>query len=107
MEISTSINYKLIYTDLISKKFPEKQSDFQRILSKKSLNEFDVLQISRQLSSGDEADLYNGKHKSYCKNTILKILDFQKKNCLNNSELANHFNLSRNTVARWKKIFQV
>ncbi len=105
MAISSSINYKLIYTDLLSKKFPEKQAEFKEILSKKMLNELDVLFISRQLAAVEEPDLYNGKYKSYCKTTILKILDYQKKNRLNNSELANHFRISRNTIGRWRKLF--
>ena len=52
-----------------------------------------------------ETQAENQKHRSYSKSDILKILDYQKKNNLNNSQLANHFSLSRNTVAKWKRMF--
>ncbi len=105
MENSTSINYKGIFCDLLAKKYPEKLSEFQKILNKDSLNELDVLAISKRLSESKETDSENGKYKSYCKSTILKILDYQKKNKLNNTQLANHFSLSQNTIAKWKKMF--
>ena len=47
------------------------------------------------------------KFRSYKKSDILNILDYQKENGLNNSQLANHFRLSRNTVSKWKKLFLV
>lgn len=105
METSTSINYKSIFCDLLAKKHPEKLSEFQNILNKDSLNELDVLAISKRLSESKETDSENGKYKSYRKSTILKILDYQRKNKLNNSQLANHFSLSRNTIAKCKKMF--
>ena len=100
-----SPNYKNIYCDLLAKKYPEKLPDFQNILNKDVLNELDILAISKQLSASKETDSENGKYKSYSKSTILKILDYQKKNKLNNVQLANHFSLSRNTIAKWKKVF--
>lgn len=47
----------------------------------------------------------NKKHRSYSKSDIIKILNHQKKNQLNNSQLARHFGLSRNTVTKWKRLF--
>lgn len=107
MENSTLINYKSIFCDLLAKKHPEKLSEFQNFLSKNSLSELDVIMLSKKLSIYQKANLENGKHRSYCKNTILQILNYQKKHELNNSQLANHFRLSRNTVAKWKRLFQV
>jgi len=51
-----------------------------------------------------ENELCNPKHHSYSKNDIIQILEYQKKNKLNNSQLANHFKLSRNTITKWKRI---
>lgn len=45
------------------------------------------------------------RHHSYDLASIIDILEYQKKNQLNNIQLANHFKLSRNTVAKWKKSF--
>ena len=47
------------------------------------------------------------KFKSYDRQTIFEILDYQKKYKLNNSQLARHFKLSRNTITKWKRIFLV
>lgn len=103
---TTTINYKTIFQDLLSIKYPERLSEFQKILNKNSLNELDILTICKKLSACKEVKKENGKYRAYSKPTILKILDYQKKNQLNNSQLAIHFKLSRNTVAKWKKLFQ-
>ncbi len=103
MENSTPVNYKSIYCDLLAKKYPEKLAEFQQILNKDSLNELDILKMSKRISDSSA----NGKHKSYNKSTILIILDYQKSNKLNNSELSRRFDISRNTIAKWKKLFQI
>lgn len=45
------------------------------------------------------------KHYAYLKSDIIEILNFQKKHCLNDVQLAKHFKISRNSIANWKKIF--
>ncbi|KMQ63508.1 transposase [Chryseobacterium sp. BLS98] len=102
-------NYKLIYMDIISKKYPEKKDRCMYILKKNNLSEFDVLKLNAIIFGTDSEDsrIHNQKYKSYSKNTILGILRYQKNNNMNNSETANHFKLSRNTVTKWKKIFIV
>ncbi len=105
MKSLVSVNYKGIYRDLITKKFPEKLPEFQYFFNKESLTELDVLQISKRLSVANKISTQKYQHKAYSKSTILKILDYQKKNRLSNSQLANHFEISRNTVTKWKKIF--
>ena len=101
------INYKTLYTDILNDLYPSKISFCQEILDKKVLTVLDILELN-QFIFGDEFkknDEINQKFKSYSRRDILLILDYQKKHNLNNSQLANHFNLSRNTVAKWKKIF--
>lgn len=101
--IGNSPDYKLIYQDMISKKYPDKVLLCGSFFSKDSFSTLDILKIN-QFLFGASKD-FDQKHRSYDKNSILEILDYQKKNQLNNSQLANHFKISRNTVIKWKKIF--
>ncbi|MGL5235460.1 MAG: helix-turn-helix domain-containing protein [Empedobacter falsenii] len=101
------VNYKILYTDIINDLYPTKLSLCQKILERKSLTILDIFELN-QIIFGQEHKInsvLNQKFKSYSKHDILFILDYQKQNRLNNSQLANHFNLSRNTVAKWKKLF--
>ncbi|MDM1071450.1 helix-turn-helix domain-containing protein [Empedobacter brevis] len=101
------INYKTLYTDILNDLYPSKISVCQEILDKKSLTVLDILELN-QFIFGDEHKKnieVNQKFKSYSRQDILLILDYQKKHQLNNAQLAHHFKLSRNTVTKWKKIF--
>ncbi|GEM53153.1 hypothetical protein [Empedobacter brevis] len=105
--MNTRINYKTLYTDIINEIYPDKFSICQGILNKKKISILDILELNK-LIFGEEHhqnQVLNQKFRSYSKEDILLILDYQKKYKLNNSQLANHFKLSRNTVAKWKKIF--
>lgn len=97
-------NYKRIYTDILKKKFPEKITVCSSILAKEKLSVLDVIKLNNMMF-GCEMDSENQKHRAYDVNTIYEILDYQKKHHLNNVQLSLHFKLSRNTVAKWKKIF--
>lgn len=106
--ISSSVpNYKLIYTDMINMKYPEKIEVCKPYLIKEKLSELDIIKLNELIICKQEnnSKSENQKFRSYNVDTIINILDFQKKNRLNNSELAKHFKLSRNTVAKWKKMF--
>ena len=100
-------NYKNIYLDIISKKFPSKTDTYEKILSKKILSNYDVIVLNNELFSTAENQTENQKLKSYTKETILKILEYQKAKKLNVTELARHFSISRNTIAKWRKIYIV
>lgn len=99
-------NYRKIYEDMIRIKFPDKLGDYQGVLSKKELSALDVIKLNASLfgTFREEVNI-NGRHRSYSRSDIFEILDYQKKRRLNNSQLALHFGLSRNTVAHWKKIY--
>ena len=105
--MKNEINYKTLYTDIINDLYPDKLLQCQEILNKKTLSIFNVLELNKlifgELNQNNNG--FNQRLKSYSKKDILLILDYQKKHGLNNSQLANHFNLSRNTVAKWKKMF--
>ena len=100
-------NYKNIYLDIITKKFPSKKDTYKKILSKNTLTDYDVIVLNNELFPNAKNQTENQKLKSYTKETILKILDYQKAKKLNVTELARHFSISRNTIAKWRKIYIV
>lgn len=103
-------NYKLIYTDIINEKYPEK-IDNQRIASKidNLSTVMDILELNKLIFGETHLPTAykNQRLRSYDENSVLKILDYQKKNKLNNTQVANHFKMSRNTLAKWKNIYKV
>lgn len=102
-------DYKKIFNDLINIKYPEKKERCNHLLSKNSLSTLDIIEIGQILfnKTSKENFAFNQKHRSYDTSTIIKILKYQKEKNLNNIELARHFNLSRNTVTKWKNRFLV
>ncbi|MDR6919880.1 MULTISPECIES: helix-turn-helix domain-containing protein [Chryseobacterium] len=106
---NTSPDYKTIYRDILHQKFPDKIEECLPLLDKKCLSAVDILSLNQKIFGNldKESEQFNQKQHSYKKSDILQILDYQKKYQLNNSQLANHFKLSRNTVTKWRKIFLV
>ncbi|TZF93770.1 helix-turn-helix domain-containing protein [Chryseobacterium panacisoli] len=109
MKKSELPNYKLIYTDIIIKHYPEKEPGCKIILEKKELSVLDVIKLNELIfgNTDKETSIRNQKHRAYNESTIRDILNYQKNNKLNNFQLANHFKLSRNTVAKWRKDFPI
>lgn len=103
-----SPNYQQIYLDIIAEKYPEKMYDSK--INEKVYNLVTILDI---ISLNDlifekrnlNIENHNQKLRSYDKKSILAILDYQKKNNLNNSQLSKHYKLSRNSISKWKKMF--
>lgn len=102
-------DYKSIYFDILHKKFPQKIKECSSLLQKETLFAIDIIELNKKIFGPADKKIQseNQKHRSYTKSDILKILDYQKKHKLNNTQLANHFKLSRNTVAKWKKIYSI
>lgn len=102
-------NYRAIYTDIVNNKFPHKRSKFQFYLDKENWSTIDIIKLNQEIFGVNDKVLtsFNQTLRSYKKEDIIRILDFQKKNHLNNSQVASHFNMSRNTVAKWKKMFLI
>lgn len=102
-------DYKIIYKDILTKKYPHKIKECASLLQKRNLSAIDIIGLNKKIFGifDKETESANQKHRSYSKFDILKILDYQKKHKLNNSQLANHFKLSRNTVAKWRRLFQI
>ncbi|QES93950.1 helix-turn-helix domain-containing protein [Empedobacter brevis] len=97
-------DYKQIYIDIVEMKFPEKRLECIKILEKEKLSALDVLHLN-QIIFGKITLSKRQKYRAYNKTDIMKILDFQKKHKLNNTQVALHFHLSRNTISKWKKLF--
>lgn len=97
-------DYRKIYSDMISTKYPEKTDICQDTLDKQTISAMDIIHLHNLLFKGKDEETFNfnQKLKSYDYETIGSILDYQRKHNLNNTQLAKHFKLSRNTVARWK-----
>jgi len=99
-------NYKRIFEDIISRKCPEKYSLCEHLLNKDEISAMDVLKLNDIVFGKNKySESYNQKHKSYDSETINKILDYQKEYNLSNVAVSKHFNLSRSTVSKWRKIF--
>lgn len=97
-------DYRQIYMDILHKKFTEKTEELEILLEKEKFSEIEIIELNTRIF-GKTSEVDNGRHKSYSKSAVFKILDYQKKHQLNNSQLAIHFKLSRNTIAKWKKFF--
>ncbi len=100
-------DYKQIYTDILLKKYPHKMEQCTAILNKNNLRALDIMELNKKIFGIPDKENFefNQRHRSYSKSDIFRILDYQKRHRLNNSQLANHFSLSRNTVTKWKKLF--
>lgn len=98
-------DYTRIFKDMIAQKFPERTKEFQNYLKKENLSIMEVIDFNDKIFGLKDKKtlIFDQKHKTYDQETILQILSYQKREQLNNVQLANHFNLSRNTVTRWKK----
>jgi DNA-binding transcriptional regulator YiaG len=99
-------NYKRIFEDIISRKCPEKYSLCAHILNKDEISAMDVLKLNDIVfDKNSNSEGTNQKHKSYDSETISKVLNYQKENNLSNVAVSKHFNVSRSTVSKWRKIF--
>lgn len=107
MKKNTKPNYKRIYSDIIDQKFPHKKAECQKLLNKKNLSSIDILKLNKKVFgfTDQELEKESQKHRSYNTADILNILDYQKNHKMNNHQVARHFGTSRNTIAKWKKIF--
>lgn len=100
-------DYKKIFIDILNMKFPARLPEFQYLLDKDELSVLDVIEVNQKIFNLNTTTDNNQKLKSYDEITILEILNYQRKNKLNNRQLASQFKLSRNTITKWKKLFKI
>ncbi|MGK6342300.1 helix-turn-helix domain-containing protein [Chryseobacterium sp. DT-3] len=102
-------DFKQIYTDIITEKFPEKINDPSIISKLDSLSTaIDILKFNRLIFGQAEyaIEFKSQRLRSYDESSIREILNYQSKNRLTNTQTANHFKTSRNTIAKWKSIYE-
>jgi len=109
MNTHTKPDYKTLYSDILSQiNTSSKEQCMSLLQSKKQLSTLDIIELNQKIfGANNESKKHNQKYKSYTKQSILKILDFQKTHRLNNTQVALHYNVSRNTIAKWKKLFLI
>lgn len=102
-------DFKLIYTDIINEKFPDKMNDPVIRSKLDTLNTaVDILKFNILVFGESEYTILSKSQRlrSYDEASIREILDYQSKNKLTNTETGNHFKISRNTIAKWKSFFK-
>lgn len=100
--------YHKLYADMIRDKYPDKEMLCSKFLQKEIWTALDVIQVNDILfgSSKQKSDVrMDMMHRSYDKQSILYILEYQQKNKLNNNQIADKYGLSRNTIGKWRKLF--
>lgn len=77
------------------------------MLDKEIKNSLELISFNNLIFNHQEKDImaFNQKLRSYDEVSIKKIMEYQKINKLNNQQVANQFRISRNTIAKWKKLF--
>lgn len=93
-------NYQKIYEDLIKFKGLE-----GNITVPKLERSIDIIKFNKLIAKQQGNEVVTQQAKSYDEDSILELLHYQIKYGMSNTQLALEFKLSRNTVARWKKIY--
>lgn len=100
--------YYKLYADMIKDKYPEKKEQCIGYLERTDWTALDVISINNILfgKGQDRTDIaIDMKHRSYDPDSIHKILNDQQKSKMTNKEIAYKYGLSRNTIAKWKRLF--
>ncbi|CAA7194062.1 helix-turn-helix domain-containing protein [Chryseobacterium potabilaquae] len=107
--MKSTINYKRIFSDILDQKYPEKKEICKDLLNKEILSTIDIIDLNKRIfdTVDEKTESFNQNHKAYNQSSVLYILDYQKQNRLNNSQVAKHFKLSRYTLRKWKKRYLV
>lgn len=100
-------DYNRIYLDLINRKFPDRRKELIPLLDKEIKNSLELITLNNLIFNYQKKDVmaFNQRLRSYDEISIKKILKYQKMNQLTNQQVANQFKISRNTIAKWKKLF--
>ncbi|MCT2409130.1 helix-turn-helix domain-containing protein [Chryseobacterium antibioticum] len=95
-------NYQKIYEDLIKFKGLEDHMTVPKL--ERSI---DIIKFNKLISKQTVNEIVTQQGRSYDEDSILELLHYQIKYEMSNTQLALEFKLSRNTVARWKKIYNI
>ncbi|MDN4011907.1 helix-turn-helix domain-containing protein [Chryseobacterium gambrini] len=102
-----SPDYKRIYTDILEMRYRNKKDKCEALLNKPRLSVMDILELEKRIFDEKEItdEKENKKFRAYDDEAILQILRYQKNNNMNNNDTAAYFKVSRNSVAKWKRLF--
>jgi response regulator of citrate/malate metabolism len=99
-------NYSKIYHDLLQSEYPEKLKDVKVTELLQNLNTSDeVIKFNEKLFKQSKESLENNqKLRTYDRETMLKILMYQKQHGFSSNYISKKYKISRTTIAKWKKI---
>nr|WP_314494391.1 helix-turn-helix domain-containing protein [uncultured Chryseobacterium sp.] len=99
-------NYSKIYHDLLLAEYPEKLQDTKVKQLLKNLNTSDeVIRFNEKIFKQSKESLENNqKLRTYDRETMLKILNYQKQHGFSSNYISKKYKISRTTIAKWKKI---
>ena len=104
--ISERPDFERIYRELAEKKNISKP--LGHLFSEQKIwDSLDVIDTNQYLFENSLKDVqkFNQRLRSYDESSIKKILKYQQKHKLNNSQVMLKFKISRNTISKWKKLF--
>ncbi|MDN3706109.1 helix-turn-helix domain-containing protein [Myroides ceti] len=99
-------NYKHIYKEMLKKYGIKADADIQKVLKKKQLNSLDVIFLNQKVVTKQplcDRKNRNTQLRSYDKESIDYILNYQELHKMTIADVAKKFKISRNTIGRWKK----
>ena len=99
----TKPDYTRIYRDLVELKHPCKLERLKQFLKKEALSFFDIINIEKIINEDQFQSVFNQQHRSYSREDIKELLNYQKQNKLTDKDLGLQFKISRNTIHSWKK----
>lgn len=105
-EVIHKPDFGKIFQEIAEKKnLPKAEQD--RIAEQKEWGSLEVIKTNEELfvKRNKENLKFNQQHKAYDKSSIRKLLDYQKRNQLNNSEMTRMFKLNRITLGKWQRCF--
>ena len=100
--LNTAPHYEIIYKDIaahLGKTLTESQ--IQKL--SKIEKTLDVLEVNAMLFGKGKTSKITQQMRTYQTEDKVAILQYQQQNQLSNQQTANHFKMSRNTIAKWKR----
>jgi hypothetical protein len=100
-----TVNYQVIFTDIIKEVYPDRLHESNLLHQINNISNFmDVLNVNKIIfnKAGGDRNKQQQRLKIYTHQDVLDILNYQKEYHLSNTETANHFCMSRNTLKKWK-----
>jgi len=99
-------DYYRIFSDMVVQEFPDKINEIEK-LKKNNPTVFDIFSVNDRLfdTKTEEQKKIRQKYRVYSKQTIISILRFKRQKNMTISQMAAQFNISRNTLKKWMKVY--